>query len=262
MAAAAISIERQPVASKSLEGKVALITGAARGIGRAIAVELAHRGAAVAINFHSSLSNAEQLHDEIHRWGGDSTLVQGDVSEKAQASRVVEQVLDHYQHLHVLVNNAGITRDKSLRKMTDDEWQEVISTNLSGTFFMTAAVLPTMIAQKYGRIVNVASMVGQTGNFGQANYAASKGGIIAFTKSLALEVARYNITANVVAPGFTLTDMLMGIPPEILQKIQDKIPLGRFADPEEVAKATAFLVTEADYITGHQLNINGGLYMR
>jgi NAD(P)-dependent dehydrogenase (short-subunit alcohol dehydrogenase family) len=253
--------EVQLLQRKSLGGKVALITGAARGIGRAIAIELANRGAVVAINFRSSVSNAETVQDEIQQIGGESKLFQGDISHKEEARRVVKQVLDSYERLDILVNNAGVTRDISLRKMTDDDWMEVINTNLNGTYYCTSAALPAMIAQKYGRIVNIASFVGQAGNFGQANYAASKGGIIAFTKVLALEMARYKITANVIAPGFTATDMLNSVDADILEQIKTRIPLGRFAQPEEIAKAAAFLVADGDYITGQQLNINGGIYM-
>lgn len=254
-------IKEQPFQGKSLEGKVALITGAARGIGRAIAVELASRRAFVAINFRSSVGYAETLRDEIQDVGGQGELFQGDISDHTEARRVVKEVLDSYEHLDILVNNAGVNRDKSLRKMTDDDWTEVINTNLNGTYYCTSAALPAMISQKYGRIVNIASFVGQAGNFGQANYAASKGGIIAFTKVLALEMAKYNITANVVAPGFTLTDMLHSVAPDILEQIKTRIPLGRFAEPQEIAKAVAFLIADADYMTGQQLNINGGIYM-
>ena len=246
---------------KPLEGKVALITGAARGIGRAIAVELARRGAAVAINFRSSVSDAEAVREEIREMGVKSLLAQGDVSQQEEARSVIQQVVDSCQRLDVLVNNAGITRDQSLRKMSNDDWAEVINTNLNGTYYCTSAALPAMIAQKYGRIVNIASHVGQAGNFRQANYAASQGGVIAFTKHLALEMAKYNITANVVAPGFTLPDMLDDLPPDVLDQIKANIPLGRFAEPEEVAKAVAYLIVDGDYITGQQLNVNGGLYM-
>lgn len=145
--------------------------------------------------------------------------------------------------------------------MTDDDWHDVIDTNLNGAFYCTSAVIPTMIEQKFGRIVSVASFVGQAGNFGQANYAASKGGLIAFTKTLGLELARYNITANVIAPGFTATDMLKAIPVDRLELIKEKIPMRRLGEPEEIAKAAAFLVCDGDYITGQQININGGLYM-
>jgi len=246
---------------RSLIGKVALVTGAARGIGRAIALELADRGASVAINFHSNLSGAEIVRDEIMQWGGETVLIQGDISSKTEARRVVRDVLDTYERIDILVNNAGITRDKSVRKMTDDEWTDVIDTNLHGTYYCTSAVLPAMIERKFGRIVNIASFSGQAGNFGQSNYAASKGGIIAYSKVLALELAKYNITVNVVAPGFTATDMLNAIPADVLEQILAKIPLRRFALPQEIAKAAAFLICDGDYITGQQLNVNGGIYM-
>ena len=173
----------------------------------------------------------------------------------------MQDVLDFYDRIDILVNNAGITRDRSLRKMTDDEWTEVIDTNLSGAFYCTSAVIPAMMAQKFGRIVNVASYVGQAGAWGQANYAASKGGIIAFTKVIAMELAKYNITANVISPGYTATGMLNGIPVERAEQIKEQIPMHRFAQPEEIAKAAAFLICDGDYITGQQINVNGGIYM-
>lgn len=247
--------------SRSLEGRVALVTGASRGIGRAIAKELADRGAMVAINFFTSISRAQELREEIESAGGEACLLQGDVSDRQEGRRIVRKIMDSFGRLDILVNNAGITRDRSIRKMTDDEWLEVIETNLNSIFYTTSAALPGMIEQKYGRIINIASFSGQAGNFGQANYAASKGGIIAFTKVLALELAKYNITANVIAPGFTATDMLTGIPGDILDQIKSRIPLQRFAEPAEIAKAAAFLICDADYITGQQININGGLYM-
>ena len=256
-----IQSEREHQVTRPLRGKVALVTGASRGIGRAIALELATHGAAVAVNFRTSLSHAEALRDELHEAGGDGLLVQGDISSPDHARRVVKEVLDSCKHLDILVNNAGITRDHSLRKMTDDEWTEVINTNLHGTYYCVSAVLPAMIAQKYGRIVNISSMTGQTGTFGQANYVASKAAIIGFTKCLAIELARYNITANVIAPGYTETDMLGSIPPETMEQIKAKIPLGRLARPEEIAKAVAFLVMNGDYITGQQIHINGGFFM-
>ena len=246
---------------RPLEGRVALVTGASRGIGRAIAKELADRGAMVAVNFFNSISRAQELRDEIESAGGEVCLLQGDISDRQEARRVVRKIIDSFGRLDVLVNNAGITRDRSIRKMTDDEWLEVIETNLNSIFYCTSAALPAMVEQKYGRIVNIASFSGQAGNFGQANYAASKGGIIAFTKVLALELAKYNITANVIAPGFTATDMLTGIPGDILDQIKSRIPMQRFAEPAEIAKAAAFLICDADYITGQQININGGLYM-
>jgi len=247
--------------SSSLKGKVALVTGASRGIGRAIAIEFARRGAAVAINFRSGAEHAEAVAKEIHDMGGECILIKGDVSKKEQAHRIVQEVLDKWKRLDILVNNAGITRDKTLRKMTEDDWAEVISVNLNGTFYCTSAAVPAMMNQKYGRIINISSVVGQSGSFGQANYSASKGGIIAFTKTLALELARHNITANTIAPGYTSTEMVAAIPEDVAAKIKARIPLGRFAEPEEVAKAAVFLAADGDYITGQELNVNGGVYM-
>jgi len=246
---------------RPLEGKVALVTGASRGIGRAIARELSNRGAVVAINFFASIGRAQELRDEIQSGGGETCLLQGDISDRHESRRITQKLLELYGRLDILVNNAGITRDRSIRKMTDEDWSEVIATNLNSIFYCTSAALPAMIERKFGRIVNIASFSGQAGNFGQANYAASKGGIIAFTKVLALELAKYNITANVIAPGFTSTDMLAAVPADLLDSIRDRIPLRRFAQPEEIAKAAAFLICDGDYITGQQININGGIYM-
>lgn len=257
----AVLTEPKPSWVQSLEGRVALVTGASRGIGRAIARELAGRGATVVINFFSSIERAQRLRDDIEDAGGQTSLLQGDVSNREEARRIIRRLLEVYGRIDILVNNAGITRDRSIRKMSDVEWLEVIETNLNSIFYCTSAAVPSMIEHKYGRIVNIASFSGQAGNFGQANYAASKGGVIAFTKVLALELARYNITANVIAPGFTSTDMLAAVPGEILEQIRTRIPLGRFAQPEEVAKAAAFLICDGDYVTGQQINVNGGIYM-
>ncbi len=246
---------------ENLAGRVALVTGASRGIGRAIALELAGCGANVAVNFRSDAKQAESTANQIRELGVECLLIQGDVSKKQEAARIVKQVLDTWQRLDILVNNAGITRDRSLRKMTEDDWAEVINVNLNGTFFCTHAAVQPMMDQKYGRIINISSVIGQTGNFGQANYSASKGGIIAFTKSLAREVAKFNITANAIAPGFTTTEMVDAMPAEIAAQIKSKIPLQRFAAPEEIAKAAAFLAAEGDYITGQELNVNGGYHM-
>ena len=187
--------------------------------------------------------------------------MQGDVGNKDDARRIVKEVIDNWQRLDILVNNAGITRDHSLRKMTDDDWAAVINVNLNGTFYCTSAALPAMMNQRFGRIINISSVVGQMGAFGQANYSASKGGIIAFTKTLALEMAKFNITANSIAPGYTSTEMVEAIPEDVAAQLKSKIPLGRFATPEEVAKAAGFLAAEADYITGQELNVNGGCHM-
>jgi acetoacetyl-CoA reductase len=241
-----------------LTGKMALVTGASRGIGRAIALELAHRGASVAVNYQSSQAAAESVAEEIRALGVDCILCQGDVSSTTEAHRVVESVLATWKRIDILVNNAGITRDKSLRKMMNEDWTQVINVNLNGTYYCTRAALPAMIEQKFGRIVNITSVIGQGGGFGQANYAASKGGVTAFTKTLALEMAKFNITANCIAPGYTETDMVAEVPENVLVKIRAMIPLGRLAKPEEIAKLAAFLVTDADYITGQEIAINGG----
>ena len=245
----------------SLEGKVALVTGASRGIGRAIAIELARRGANVAIDYKVDATHAKEVAEEIRALGVECLVLQGDVGNRDDARRIVKEVLENWQRLDILVNNAGITRDHSMRKMTDDDWAEVINVNLNGTFYCTSAALPAMMNQRFGRIINISSMVGQAGAFGQANYSASKGGIIAFTKTLALELAKYNITANTIAPGYTSTEMVDAIPEEVAAQLKSKIPLGRFAQPEEVAKAAGFLASDADYITGQELNVNGGCHM-
>ena len=245
----------------SLKGKVALVTGASRGIGRAIAIELARRGASIALDYRSDSVHAESAAAEIRALGAECILIQGDISKKGEAQRIVKAVLDKWQRLDILVNNAGITRDRTMRKMTEDDWAQVINVNLNGTFYCTSAALPAMINQRFGRIINISSVVGQMGAFGQANYSASKGGIIAFTKTLALEMAKFNITANSIAPGFTSTEMVDAIPEEIAAQLKAKIPLGRFATPEEIAKAAAFLAAEGDYITGQELNVNGGYHM-
>jgi acetoacetyl-CoA reductase len=247
--------------SNCLKGRVALVTGASRGIGRAIAIAFAQRGAAVAINFRADAVNAEAVAGEIREIGGDCLVVQGDVAKREEADRIVQEVVKHWGRLDILVNNAGITRDRTLRKMTEEDWGQVIAVNLNGTFHCTSAAVPAMMNQKFGRIINISSLVGQAGAFGQANYSASKGGIIAFTKTLALELARHNITANVVAPGYTSTDMVATIPEDVAAKIKSSIPLGRFAEPEEVAQAAVFLAADGDYITGQELNINGGVHM-
>lgn len=253
--------EKELAVMKPLQGKVALVTGAARGIGRAIAVELANRGASVAINFRSSLSDAETLRERIRETGAQATIYQADLSHGEDARRLVHDVIDFYKHIDILVNNAAINRDKSIKKMSDADWMDVIHNNLDSAFYTISAALPGMIERKYGRIVNISSMTGQTPNFGQANYAAAKAGMMGFSKVVALEMARYNITCNVVSPGYTDTDMLKSIPAEVLDQAKARIPMGRLAKPEEIAKAVAFLITDGDYITGQQIAVNGGMYM-
>jgi 3-oxoacyl-(acyl-carrier-protein) reductase len=244
-----------------LEGRKALVTGAARGIGRAIALSLASEGADIAINYQSSENEANSLAKELEKAGRKTLLFKGDVGERSTWTSMIEKINQSWGRLDVLVNNAGITRDKTLRKMTDDDWLGVLHTNLNACYFGVSAVMPIMTAQKYGRIINISSFVGQAGNFGQANYAASKGGIIAFTKTAAMELAKYNVTCNSLAPGFTETGMLAKVPEQVQASILARIPMGRFASPEEIAKAVLFLAADGDYITGQQINVNGGVYM-
>jgi len=244
-----------------LDGKTALVTGASRGIGRAIALELAREGAKVAISFVHSDAKAQAVLDEIIAQGGSGMLAKADVAHPEEARAMVKRVAEEFGRLDALVNNAGITRDSSLRKMTDEQWIEVIQTNLNAVFFCTSAAIPIMTEQNYGRIVNISSMNGQAPAFGQANYGASKGGIIAFTRTAALELAKSNITVNTIAPGFTMTDMLSKVPEKIQEKIKHGIPLGRFAQPEDIAAAATFLIADGDYITGQQINVNGGAHM-
>ena len=244
-----------------LDGQAALVTGASRGIGKAIALELAREGAKVALNYASSDAKAQAVADEIKELGGEAVLAKANLADPAEARAMVAKVIEQFGGLDILVNNAGITRDRSIKKLTDDAWQEVIQTNLNGYFYCTSAALPTMLEKKSGRIVNISSMNGQIGAFGQANYSAAKGGIIAFTKTAALELAKSGITVNTVAPGFTETDMFAEVPENIQGQIKDRIPMGRFAKPEEIAKAVLFLISDGDYITGQQINVNGGAYM-
>ena len=245
----------------TLAGKCALVTGASRGIGHAIALELARRGADVAVNYNAALHEAEEVVKEICAMGRRSILVQGHVGEATTARDVVKRVVEEWGRLDILVNNAGIARDHSIRKLTDEEWHEVMRVNLDGPYYTTSAAIPSMIEQKFGRIINISSYSAEAGNFGQANYAASKGGMMAFTKVIALELAKYNITANSVAPGFTMTDMFNNVAANVQDQIKSRIPMGRFGSSEDVAKAVAFLAADADYITGQTINVNGGIYL-
>jgi NAD(P)-dependent dehydrogenase (short-subunit alcohol dehydrogenase family) len=245
----------------NLDGQTALVTGSSRGIGRAIAKELAACGANLVINYNESESQALGLLEEIATLGVQGEVIRANVSVWAQVEAMVDRALACFGTIEILVNNAGINRDKTFKNMSAKHWDEVLQTDLYGVYYCTKALVPHMIDQKYGRIVNIASIVGQTGAFGQANYAAAKAGVIGFTKSVALEVARHGITVNAVCPGYTVTDMLAAVPEDIREQIRVRIPLGRFAQPEEIARVVRFLVCEGDYITGQCININGGLYM-
>jgi 3-oxoacyl-(acyl-carrier-protein) reductase len=249
------------MAPRRLEGKTALITGASRGIGRAVALELAREGAHVAVNYYTGEDAAHEVSEAVVRDGGRASVVRANVGDMNDVRAMVDGIVAEFGGIDILVNNAGITRDRTLRKLTMADWLDVINVNLNSVYFCTAAVTPLMTERRFGRIVNMASFVAQAGNFGQTNYAASKGGMIAFTKAAALELARYGITVNAVAPGFIRTEMLDQMPPEALDRVQSRIPLGRLGEPEDVARAVAFLVTEGGYITGQQINVNGGLHM-
>lgn len=244
-----------------LDGKTALVTGGSRGIGRAIVLELAREGAKVALNYQSSDEKAREVANEVGKLGGSCLLVKANLSNSQEARAMVKRVAEQFGHLDILVNNAGITRDKLLAKMTDEDWLEVIQTNLNGMFFCTSAAIPIMTGQSYGRIINIGSMNGQVGAIGQANYSASKGGIIAFTRTAALELAKSGITVNAIAPGYTETDMFAKVPADLQLQIKAKIPLRRFAQPEEIARAVIYLVADGDYVTGQQINVNGGAFM-
>jgi acetoacetyl-CoA reductase len=244
-----------------LDGKNALVTGGSRGIGRAIALQLAREGARVAFSYRTGEVEAQAVAKEITDLGKEVLVLRTDVSNPKEARGLVAKVLERWGRLDILVNNAGITRDKSVRKLTDEEWAEVINTNLNSVYYCSSAAIKGMCDQQYGRIINISSFVGQAGNFGQANYSASKAGIIAFTKTAALELGKYNVTVNAIAPGFTLTEMLAKVPENVQEQLKARIPLGRFGRPEEVAKVVAFIAAEGDYITGQQININGGIYM-
>ena len=254
-------IESQQLQPKPLQDRVALVTGAARGIGRAIAVELASRGASIAVHYRSSGAEAEALAQDLQGLGVESFVVQGDISSKEESKRVVQAVMERFNQVDILVNNAGIKRNRTMSKMTDADWTAVLNTNLNGTFFCTRAAAAVDDAAQIRTHREHRLVCGPIRSAGQANYAASKGAIIAFTKTVAVEMAQYNITANVIAPGYTATELVIGLPKRALQAIEDQIPLHRLAEPQEIAKAAAFLVTDGAYITGHQLNVNGGIYM-
>ncbi len=245
----------------SLDGRVALVTGASRGIGRAIALALAESGAAVAVNYRQSSDLAAAVVSEIEAAGGRALACQADVSQPDECRRLVEIVTAEFGVPDVLVNNAGINRDHQLHRMTVDEWRQVIESNLSSAFYLTSLVVDSMRERQWGRIVNIGSLLGQTGSFGQANYAASKAGLAALTRSAALELARFNVTANVVNAGYVETDMFAQASDEFRASVLQQIPLGRFGRPEEVAALVRFLVTEADWMTGQELDLNGGQLM-
>jgi 3-oxoacyl-[acyl-carrier protein] reductase len=243
-----------------LDGQVGLVTGGGRGIGRAIALALAREGAAVVVNYSRSREQAEAVAAEIGAGGGQAVAIQADVSDAGQVERLIEQSLERFDRLDVLVNDAGITRDNLLLRMGEAEWDAVLDVNLKGTFLCTKAVLRRMLRQKSGRIVNLTSIIGITGHAGQANYAASKAGIIGFTKSVAREVASRGILVNAVAPGFIETEMTAVLPETQRGDLVEQIPLGRIGQPEDVAGVVLFLCSpQAAYVTGQVLVVDGGM---
>ncbi len=243
-----------------LEGRTALVTGGARGIGRAISLELARNGADVAFTYRSSGQLAESLISEIRALGRKVVGIQSDATSMKSAVEVVEKVVAEFKRLDILVNNAGITKDNLLLRMQEEDWDSVIQTNLKSVFNYTKAAARTMMGQRYGKIINLSSVVGLRGNAGQSNYAASKAGIIGFTKSIAKELASRNILVNAVAPGYIETDMTAALTEEQRKAVVDTIPLKRVAKPQEVAKVVLFLASsDADYITGHVIPVDGGM---
>jgi 3-oxoacyl-[acyl-carrier protein] reductase len=246
--------------SKEMEGRVALVTGASRGLGRAIAIRLAASGAKVAVNYLSSDEDAHSVAGEIERQGGKAMLVKADIADSAAVKAMTHEIIENWEKIDILVNNAGIVRDNLLPRMPDEAWDEVINTNLRGAYLCTKLALRSMMEQYWGRIINITSLAGLIGNPGQANYSAAKGGLIAFTKSVAREVGSRNITVNAIAPGFITTDMTDKLPQEAKEAILSRIPLKRYGTPDDVAELATFLASErASYITAQVICIDGGV---
>lgn len=245
-----------------LAGKTAIITGASRGIGAEIARKFAADGAKVVVNYSGSQEKAEAVVADIEAKGGEAIAVKANVADADSVKAMVDETLKTFGSVDILVNNAGITRDNLMMRMKDDEWDDVININLKGVFICTKAVTRQMMKQRAGRIVNIASIVGVMGNAGQANYVASKAGVIGLTKTTARELASRGITANAVAPGFITTDMTDQLTDEVQKTMLGQIPLNRFGDPEDVAKAALFLASDdASYMTGQTLHLDGGMVM-
>ncbi|KAF0221678.1 MAG: 3-oxoacyl-acyl-carrier protein [Geobacteraceae bacterium] len=243
------------------KGKVAIVTGASRGIGRSIALALAANGARI-VAVDVSLEGTEAMVAEIREKGGEAVAVQGNVTVSADVERMIDSAVESFGRVDILVNNAGITRDALLLRMKDEEWDAVLNVNLKGAFLCSRAAAKVMSKQRYGRIINIASVVGQMGNSGQANYCASKAGLMGLTKSNARELARRNVTVNAVAPGFIATDMTEALPEKVKQELLVQIPLERLGTADDIANAVLFLASEqSGYITGQVIGVNGGMYM-
>ncbi|OAS83369.1 MULTISPECIES: 3-oxoacyl-[acyl-carrier-protein] reductase [Metabacillus] len=245
-----------------LENKVALVTGASRGIGKAIALELAKNGASVAVNYAGSEAKANEVVDDIKANGGNAFAIKADVSNTEDVQNMIKEVISQFGQLDILVNNAGITRDNLLMRMKDAEWDDVINTNLKGVFLCTKGVTRQMMKQRSGRIINITSVVGVSGNAGQANYVAAKAGVIGLTKTTAKELASRNITVNAVAPGFITTDMTDELSEEMKAEMLKQIPLAKLGEPSDIANIVTFLASEkSKYITGQTMHVNGGMVM-
>ena len=246
----------------SLDGAVVVITGSSRGIGRAIAEELGQSGAKVIVNYHQSREAAEDVVALLKQSGSESVAIQADVSDHAQAVRLSEETFQKFGRIDVLVNNAAINIDRTMKNLSTDDWDTVIKADLSSYFYTVRATIPYFMQQKSGKIINISSMNAESGSFGQANYSAAKAGIIGFTKTAALELARYNVTVNAICPGYVATEMYEAIPAKTKEAILARIPLGRAGTPQEVARAVHYLIVDGDYYTGETLNMNGGAYMQ
>lgn len=245
-----------------LKGKVSLVSGSSRGIGRAIAILLAEAGSDVIVNYHANESAAEEVVGKILQLGRRAKAYKADVSNRAEAADLVEKAQADFGHIQILVNNAGVTRDRSFLKLSFDQWHEVLLVNLDAAFNLTGKLLPNMIESGWGRVINITSIVGQIGNFGQSNYAVAKGGLMAFTKTLAREVALKGVTVNAVSPGFIDTDMTKVVPEKVLETVRSLTPMGRLGTAEETAIAVQFLADpRSSFITGQIINVNGGMYM-
>jgi acetoacetyl-CoA reductase len=247
---------------ETLAGAVVVVTGAGRGIGRAIAEELGHEGARVVVNYLKNKQAAEDLVAKLQQDGCEAAAFQADVSDAEQAASLIEEAVTHFGRIDVLVNNAGKTIDRSMKNLTPEDWDHVIQSDLNSYFYTVKAALPYFMQQKSGKIINISSMNGQTASFGQANYSAAKAGVIGFTKTAALELARFNVTVNAICPGFIATEMYETIPEKTKEAILARIPLGRVGTPQEVAHAVRYLVVDGDYYTGATLSMNGGAYFQ
>lgn len=246
----------------TLEGVVVVVTGASRGIGRAIAEDLGHDGAKVVVNYLKSKEAAEDLVAKLQQDGCEAVAFQADVSDAAQAANLIGEAVNRFGQIDVLVNNAGQNIDRTMKNLSIEDWDNVIQSDLSSYFYTVKAALPYFMQQKSGKIINISSMNGQTASFGQANYSAAKAGVIGFTKTAALELARFNVTVNAICPGFIATDMYETIPEKTKEAILARIPLGRVGTPQEVARAVRYLILDGDYYTGATLNMNGGAYFQ